>query len=126
VLPPPPDLTIQARNWLCHAAEKPPAAFLLLAPARPRSDVCSDVETVTGSCTDDNPANSLEPSGANRACDCPRYARQTTAEGQLVNDIGPNSPGESQLTSKGLTTSAVYYQDIRALRMAAEVLVGFR
>jgi alpha-L-rhamnosidase len=37
-------------------------------------------------------------------------------------DIGPNPPGESQLTSKGVTATALYYQDIDILRQAAQVL----
>ena len=31
-------------------------------------------------------------------------------------DYGPNPPGESQLTSRGLTATAIYYQDITILR----------
>lgn len=37
-------------------------------------------------------------------------------------DIGPKGPGESQLTSKGLTATAVYYQDLVTLSKAALVL----
>ncbi len=37
-------------------------------------------------------------------------------------DIGPKPPGESQLTSKGLTATAIYYQDIEILRQVAEML----
>ncbi len=37
-------------------------------------------------------------------------------------DIGPKSPGESQLTTKGLTATAIYYQDIEVLRHAAALL----
>lgn len=51
------------------------------------------------------------------------------AQGNIVShglgdwyDIGPKRPGESQLTSKGLTATAVYYQDIETLRQAAELL----
>jgi hypothetical protein len=37
-------------------------------------------------------------------------------------DIGPKGPGISQLTSLGLTSTAVYYQDIEILRHAATLL----
>lgn len=37
-------------------------------------------------------------------------------------DIGPGGPGESKLTSKGVTATAVYYQDLCALRDAALLL----
>jgi alpha-L-rhamnosidase len=37
-------------------------------------------------------------------------------------DYGPNPPGESQLTSRGLTATAVYYQDITILRQTATLL----
>jgi len=37
-------------------------------------------------------------------------------------DIGPKEPGESQLTSKGLTATAIYYQDLTALTQIAELL----
>jgi hypothetical protein len=37
-------------------------------------------------------------------------------------DIGPREPGESQLTSLGLTSTGVYYQDIAVLRQVAELL----
>jgi hypothetical protein len=37
-------------------------------------------------------------------------------------DLGPNSPGESQLTPKGVTATAIYYYDLRVLSKAAEVL----
>jgi alpha-L-rhamnosidase len=37
-------------------------------------------------------------------------------------DVGPKAPGVSQLTSKGLTATAVYYQDIEILRQAALLL----
>jgi len=37
-------------------------------------------------------------------------------------DIGPGSPGESQLTSKGLTATAVYYQDVVILKATAALL----
>jgi len=37
-------------------------------------------------------------------------------------DIGPNPPGESQLTSKGLTATAVYYQDLNILTRTAALL----
>jgi hypothetical protein len=37
-------------------------------------------------------------------------------------DIGPKPPGVAQLTSRALTATAVYYQDILAVEQAAEVL----
>lgn len=37
-------------------------------------------------------------------------------------DIGPKPPGESQLTTKGLTATAIYYHDIDILRQAAALL----
>lgn len=37
-------------------------------------------------------------------------------------DIGPDSPGHSQLTSKGVTATATYYEDLRVLSQIAEVL----
>jgi hypothetical protein len=37
-------------------------------------------------------------------------------------DIGPNPPGESQLTSKGVTATAVYYHDLELLRQAAALI----
>ena len=37
-------------------------------------------------------------------------------------DIGPNAPGESQLTSKGLTATAIYYQDLTVLSKVAAIL----
>jgi len=37
-------------------------------------------------------------------------------------DIGPNPPGVAQLTSRALTATAVYYQDILAVEQAAAVL----
>ncbi|HEX6774126.1 MAG TPA: family 78 glycoside hydrolase catalytic domain, partial [Acidobacteriaceae bacterium] len=37
-------------------------------------------------------------------------------------DIGPNPPGESQLTSKGLTATAIYYQDLTTLVRIAGLL----
>ncbi len=51
------------------------------------------------------------------------------AEGHIVSyglgdwcDIGPASPGVSQLTSLGLTATGVYYQDIDTVRRVAELL----
>jgi alpha-L-rhamnosidase len=51
------------------------------------------------------------------------------AKGQIVShglgdwyDIGPRGPGESQLTSLGLTATGVYYQDIEILRQIAALL----
>jgi hypothetical protein len=37
-------------------------------------------------------------------------------------DIGPRPPGESQLTGKGLTATAIYYQDLQALTATATLL----
>jgi hypothetical protein len=37
-------------------------------------------------------------------------------------DIGPKPPGESQLTSKGVTATAIYFHDIQILRQTAELL----
>ena len=37
-------------------------------------------------------------------------------------DVGPGAPGESKLTSKGLTATAVYYQDLVVLQEAAALL----
>jgi alpha-L-rhamnosidase len=37
-------------------------------------------------------------------------------------DIGPRDPGESQLTGKGLTATAIYYQDLISIAAIAEVL----
>jgi hypothetical protein len=37
-------------------------------------------------------------------------------------DIGPGAPGESQLTAKGLTATAIYYQDLTTLGRIADLL----
>jgi len=37
-------------------------------------------------------------------------------------DIGPRAPGESQLTSKGLTATAIYYQDLTTMTHIATLL----
>ena len=37
-------------------------------------------------------------------------------------DIGPRPPGEAQLTGKGLTATAIYYQDLRTLAAIASLL----
>ena len=37
-------------------------------------------------------------------------------------DIGPRPPGEAQLTGKGLTATAIYYQDLRTLSAIASLL----
>lgn len=59
-----------------------------------------------------------------------RYAAYlgTTAKDHIVAhglgdwyDIGPNPPGESQLTSKGLTATAVYCGDLKVLEQAARL-----
>jgi hypothetical protein len=60
-----------------------------------------------------------------------RYADylQSTAKDQIVAhglgdwyDIGPGGPGESKLTSKGLTSTAVYYQGLSILQQVATIL----
>jgi len=37
-------------------------------------------------------------------------------------DVGPKTPGESQLTSKGLTASAIYFQNVQILREASALI----
>jgi hypothetical protein len=37
-------------------------------------------------------------------------------------DIGPGAPGESKLTSRGLTATAIYYQDLVVLQVVADLL----
>ena len=37
-------------------------------------------------------------------------------------DVGPRPPGESQLTSKGLTATAIYYRDLTILEQTADLL----
>jgi alpha-L-rhamnosidase len=37
-------------------------------------------------------------------------------------DIGPGGPGESKLTTKGLTATAIYYHDITIVQQVAELL----
>lgn len=37
-------------------------------------------------------------------------------------DIGPNHPGESQLTSKGVTATAIYYYDMTIMQQIASLL----
>ena len=60
-----------------------------------------------------------------------RYAEYLTGKSQdhmLTHglgdwyDIGPNPPGESQLTGKGLTATAVYYQDLKILEQISNLL----
>ncbi|MCY2993817.1 MAG: glycoside hydrolase family 78 protein [Planctomycetota bacterium] len=53
----------------------------------------------------------------------------STAKGQIVShglgdwyDIGPRGPGESQLTSKGLTATAIYYGDLVIVAETAQQL----
>jgi len=53
----------------------------------------------------------------------------TRAQGGIVAyglgdwfDIGPGDPGFSKLTTAGVTGTAIYYQDLKALERAAEVL----
>jgi len=57
-----------------------------------------------------------------------RYAEYlgTRAEQDIVShglgdwyDVGPGAPGESKLTSRGLTATAIYYQDLDILRRVA-------
>lgn len=57
-----------------------------------------------------------------------KYLRSRTTD-RMLNyglgdwyDIGPDPPGESQLTSKGLTATAIYYQDLIALAETASLL----
>jgi alpha-L-rhamnosidase len=60
-----------------------------------------------------------------------RYAGYlaSLARGHIVSqglgdwyDIGPRPPGQSQLTPKGITATAVYYEDVRILAEAAALL----
>jgi len=60
-----------------------------------------------------------------------RYVQylQSTARQNIVShglgdwyDIGPGNPGASQLTSSGLTATAIYYQDLVILKEAAALL----
>jgi hypothetical protein len=60
-----------------------------------------------------------------------RYAGYlgSKTEGNLLShglgdwyDLGPDNPGESQLTSKGVTASAIYYYDICILQKTAALL----
>lgn len=37
-------------------------------------------------------------------------------------DIGPDRPGYAQLTSNGVTATAIYYQDVKILERAARLL----
>lgn len=53
----------------------------------------------------------------------------TRAEGHIVAyglgdwyDLGPNAPGYAQLTSNGVTATAMYYYDVTVLRQAASLL----
>jgi len=56
------------------------------------------------------------------------YLRSQLQDGMLSYglgdwfDIGPGSPGESQLTGKGLTATAIYYQDLQTLAATANLL----
>jgi hypothetical protein len=56
------------------------------------------------------------------------YLRSELRDGMLTYglgdwfDIGPGQPGEAQLTGKGLTATAIYYQDLRTLAAIASVL----
>ena len=56
------------------------------------------------------------------------YLRSKLQDGMLTYglgdwfDIGPGNPGESQLTGKGLTATATYYQDLDTLAKIASVL----
>ena len=53
----------------------------------------------------------------------------STAQDHIVShglgdwfDLGPRNPGESQLTSKGVTATAMYYYDVDIMRQAARLL----
>lgn len=56
------------------------------------------------------------------------YLRSRLEDGMLSYglgdwfDIGPRPPGESQLTGKGVTATAIYYQDLQTLAAIARVL----
>ena len=56
------------------------------------------------------------------------YLRSRIQDGMLTYglgdwyDIGPRQPGEAQLTGKGLTATAIYYQDLRTLAAIASLL----
>ncbi len=56
------------------------------------------------------------------------YLRSRMNDGMLAYglgdwyDIGPKPPGESQLTGKGLTATAIYYQDVTVLSKVASLL----
>lgn len=56
------------------------------------------------------------------------YLRSKLQDGMLKYglgdwyDIGPRPPGEAQLTGKGLTATAIYYQDLRTLSAIATLL----
>ena len=56
------------------------------------------------------------------------YLRSKLQDGMLSYglgdwfDIGPDPPGESQLTGKGLTATAIYYQDLQTLAATASLL----
>ena len=56
------------------------------------------------------------------------YLRSKLQDGMLTYglgdwfDIGPGKPGEAQLTGKGLTATAIYYQDLRTLAAIASLL----
>jgi hypothetical protein len=56
------------------------------------------------------------------------YLRSKLQDGMLTYglgdwfDIGPRPPGEAQLTGKGLTATAIYYQDLRTLAAIASML----
>ena len=56
------------------------------------------------------------------------YLRSKLQDGMLTYglgdwfDIGPRPPGEAQLTGKGLTATAIYYQDLQTLAAIASLL----
>ena len=63
--------------------------------------------------------------------DIKRYVAYLTskAEDHIVSyglgdwyDLGPNFPGEAQLTSRGVTATAIYYYDVCIMRQAAKIL----
>jgi alpha-L-rhamnosidase len=56
------------------------------------------------------------------------YLKSRATEGIVAHglgdwyDIGPGGPGKSKLTSKGLTSTAIYYQDLMILKDTAALL----
>ena len=63
-----------------------------------------------------------------------RYVQylQTTAEDNIIShglgdwfDLGPNRPGEAQLTPKAVTATSIYYYDLQIITKVADLL-GFK